>query len=216
MRRRPAARYAAESASAASATGTARIRTPGIRGSTASRRMFSKRRISPSALSASIPGTAVATPPFSAMPMTRSPPVAFASKLTSARNSRLAASLVPTVCLYSSARPSGTAFSTRASRCPFASCSRGLAAIVTLPFEQELAGVATMFVSAAGRASGGRRMPEPMGPAVVWAMSGPRLDVSAMIRGWRSGPFAGTSRDGSDGTRTRDLRRDRPVMALAR
>ena len=28
--------------------------------------------------------------------------------------------------------------------------------------------------------------------------------------------FAGTSRDGSDGTRTRDLRRDRPVMVVPR
>ena len=27
-------------------------------------------------------------------------------------------------------------------------------------------------------------------------------------------PFAGTSRDGSDGTRTRDLRRDRPVLVV--
>jgi hypothetical protein len=38
--------------------------------------------------------------------------------------------------------------------------------------------------------------------------------ADSVYRGNTRCRFAGTSRDGSDGTRTRDLRRDRPVMAL--
>jgi hypothetical protein len=42
---------------------------------------------------------------------------------------------------------------------------------------------------------------------------GPRTALLRLIRKQKC-LFAGTSRDGSDGTRTRDLRRDRPVMAV--
>jgi hypothetical protein len=38
--------------------------------------------------------------------------------------------------------------------------------------------------------------------------------ASAAFTGNRPCLFAGTFGDGSDGTRTRDLRRDRPVMAF--
>ena len=47
----------------------------------------------------------------------------------------------------------------------------------------------------------------------VWARNGPRPRPQHMIRIDRSASSAGTLRDGSDGTRTRDLRRDRPVQA---
>jgi hypothetical protein len=40
--------------------------------------------------------------------------------------------------------------------------------------------------------------------------------ASACLPGQQKCPFAGTSRDGSDGTRTRDLRRDRPVRGSRR
>jgi hypothetical protein len=95
-----------------SLTGTARIRTPGMRGLTPSHTMFSSWRISASLDARSTPGKATAAPAFSATPTTRSPPAAFANELTSARNSRFAASSLPTDCLYSSARPSTTASST--------------------------------------------------------------------------------------------------------
>ena len=42
----------------------------------------------------------------------------------------------------------------------------------------------------------------------------PESAIPASIQTTELVLFAGSSRDGSDGTRTRDLRRDRPVMAL--
>lgn len=86
-------------------TSSGRMLTPGIAGSTRSRRMESRRWISWST-SLGTPGRALRRPSLSSAPTSRMPPAVLANELTSSAHSDLARSSVPTSRLYSARIPS--------------------------------------------------------------------------------------------------------------